>query len=30
VTLVDIIVRKNGDATEALKNLAKAALGRLP
>ena len=30
VTLIDIIVRKNGDATEALKSLVKAALGRLP
>ena len=30
VTLVHLIVRMNGDATEALKNLAKAALGRLP
>ena len=30
VTLVDIVVRKNGDATEALKSLAKAALARLP
>ena len=30
VTLIDIVVRKNGDATEALKSLVKAALGRLP
>ena len=30
VTLIHIVVRKNGDATEALKNLAKAAAGRVP
>jgi hypothetical protein len=30
VTLVHLIVRKNGDATEALKSLAKSALTRLP
>ena len=30
VTLIDIVVRMNGDATEALKSLMKAALTRLP
>jgi hypothetical protein len=30
VTLIDILVRKSGDATEALKVLARAAAGRVP
>lgn len=30
VTLVDILVRRSGDATEALKVLARAAAGRVP
>jgi hypothetical protein len=30
VTLIHIVVRKSGDATEVLKDLAKAAAGRVP